>query len=56
MQIDGGVSRSLREQRVGNVIGLAKPKRQRQHDLLADPLDDRVRNTAGGLEALWNCR
>jgi hypothetical protein len=41
-QIDRGIRGRAREQRVGDVIGLAEAERQRQHDILADALDDRV--------------
>jgi hypothetical protein len=41
-QIDRRIGGRAIKQRVGDVIGLAQPERQRQHDILADAGDDRV--------------
>ena len=41
-QVDRRIGGGAGEQRVGDVIGLAQPERQRQHDILADAGDDRV--------------
>ena len=53
-QADGGVGHRAGKQRIGHVIGLAEPERQRQHDLLADARDDRVGEAVGGIE--WRRR
>ncbi len=42
VQPDRAVGRRAGVERVGDVVGLAEAERQRQHDGLADPLDDRV--------------
>ena len=40
-RIDGSID-GAREQGVGDVIGLAEAERQRQHDVLADAVDDGI--------------
>jgi len=41
-QLDRGIGDRAREQRVGDVIGLAEAERHRQLDIFADAFDDRV--------------
>ena len=41
-QLDRGIGGRAREQRVGDVIGLAEAERHRQLDIFADAFDDRV--------------
>ncbi len=49
-KMDRRIGRGAREQGIGDVIGLAEPERQSEHDLLADAGDDRLGETIGVVE------
>ena len=53
--IERSASRT-REQRIGDVVGLAEPERQAEHELGSDLADDIIRNRLGVAEYFrhWN--
>src|SRR5262249_43196214 len=52
--VDGTISRRARIERVGDVIGLAKPERQSDHEPLADVTNDVFRDRFRIAEQFWH--